>query len=130
MKKIVVALSLVAFIGIGCSGGTDKGSKGSGTTTGETSSKEEQTKAKFSLSEAEKIIKDYVKGMHKVSKVKVYEGKKYYIGEVYLEGYGDNVVRKVYLSKTDKDVILPTMAETFDYEYMVKAKEKGGKASD
>ena len=112
MKKLFLALGISSIILASC------GVAGKGENT--TAIKEPKyIKPTYPISEAEKIIKDYVKGMHMVSGVKVYEGKKYYIGEVYLKGYnGFDTVRKIYLSKTDKSRILPTMAETYDYKYM------------
>ena len=140
MKKIITSLAITtALIVAGCQ---EKGKETKGEAPHKEGQKTTETKTgaggtitvgsgyvkpAFPISEAEKIIKDYVKGMHRVSKVEVYEGKKYYIGEVYLEGYPDNVVRKVYLSKTNKDVILPTMAETFDYKYMIEAEKNKNK---
>ncbi len=121
MKKIVFGLTAIALIGFGCAGSTSQ----SGTTpAGTPVSKEAYIKPAYPITEAKKIIENYVKGMHKVSRVEVYEGKKYYIGAVYLEGYPNDVVRKVYLSKKDKSILLPTMAETFDYQYMLKAEKE------
>ena len=115
MKKVILTLGIVSVIFASC--GT-AGKNTAGTTEG-AKAKVEYVKATYPITEAEKIIKNYVKGMHMVSDVKVYEGKKYYIGEVYIKGYeGFDTVRKIYLSKTDKSVILPTMAETYDYKYM------------
>ncbi len=114
MKKFILALGIGSLIIASC--GT--AGKNTASTSG-VSSKAEYIKPTYPIKEAEKIIRDYVKGMHMVSDVKVYEGKKYYIGEVYLKGYnGFDTVRKIYLSKRDKSIILPTMAETYDYKYM------------
>ncbi len=114
MKKLILALGISSLIIASC------GTAGKNTaSTNGVSTKAEYIKPTYSIKEAEKIIRDYLKGMHMVSDVKVYEGKKYYIGEVYLKGYnGFDTVRKIYLSKRDKSIILPTMAETYDYKYM------------
>ncbi|RUM56858.1 MAG: hypothetical protein DSY60_05995 [Persephonella sp.] len=113
MKKIILTLGLSSLLIVSC------GTAGKNTSSSSIPVKTEYIKPAYSLQEAEKIIRDYVKGMHMVSDVKVYEGKKYYIGEVYIKGYnGFDTVRKIYLSKRDKSVILPTMAETYDYKYM------------
>jgi len=74
----------------------------------------------ISLEEAKKEIENYIKGAKEASVVEVCEGDKYYVGEVYLKGYeGFDVVRKIYVNKKTGD-LYPTMAETFDYCYMVK----------
>jgi len=114
LKKFIIALGIGSVILASCGTATKNTSN-----LGVEVKQEKYVKATYPLSEAEKIIKNYVAGMHMVSDVKVYEGRKYYIGEVYLKGYnGFDTVRKIYLSKTDKSVILPTMAETYDYKYM------------
>ncbi len=115
LKKFILALGIGSLIIASC--GTS--GKNTAYSTSGVPTKAEYIKPTYSINEAEKIIRDYVKGMHMVSDVKVYEGKKYYIGEVYVKGYnGFDTVRKIYLSKRDKSVILPTMAETYDYKYM------------
>lgn len=120
MKKVILTLGIASFIFASC-GTAGKNTAGMTKNLTGSTAKVEYVKATYPITEAEKIIKDYVKGMHMVSDVKVYEGKKYYIGEVYIKGYeGFDTVRKIYLSKTDKSVILPTMAETYDYKYMGK----------
>ncbi|HHG74975.1 MAG TPA: hypothetical protein ENK22_08010 [Persephonella sp.] len=75
----------------------------------------------MSLEQAKKEIENYIKGSDYVSsKINVCEGNRYYIGEVYTEGYEDfDVIRKIYVDKITGD-LYPTMAETFDYCYMVK----------
>ncbi|WP_457635864.1 hypothetical protein [Persephonella sp.] len=75
----------------------------------------------ISLEQAKKEIENYIKGSDYVSsKINVCEGNRYYIGEVYTEGYEDfDVIRKIYVDKITGD-LYPTMAETFDYCYMVK----------
>ncbi|WP_456464294.1 hypothetical protein [Persephonella sp.] len=74
-----------------------------------------------SLEEAKKKIENYIKGSKYVSqRINVCEGNRYYIGEVYTEGYENfDVIRKIYVDKITGD-LYPTMAETFDYCYMVK----------
>lgn len=113
MKKLFLALGISSMILASC------GAAGKSTTA--SIKKPAYVKPTYPISKAEKIIKNYVKGMHMVSSVKVYEGRKYYIGEVYLKGYdGFDTVRKIYVSKKDPSIILPTMAETYDYKYMGK----------
>ncbi|MDQ7056209.1 MAG: hypothetical protein Q9M89_07040 [Persephonella sp.] len=72
------------------------------------------------VEQAKKKIEEYLKGTGEVSSFDVCEGNRYYIGQVYLKGYeGINIIRKIYVDKVTGD-IYPTMAETFDYCYMVK----------
>ncbi|WP_457623072.1 hypothetical protein [Persephonella sp.] len=76
----------------------------------------------FTKKDAEEKIRNYISDIKYVSKINICENDKYYIGEVYLEEYeGLSQVRKVYVSKKDGE-ILPTMAENFDYCYMLEGK--------
>ncbi|WP_457639821.1 hypothetical protein [Persephonella sp.] len=111
MKRMVAVAGIV--FAVGCGGvvsqevkkGTDFTKKG------------EYIQPVVSLEEAKKEMEEYIKGTPYVSLVEVCEGNKYYIGQVYLEGYENfDVVRKLYVDKRTGD-LLPTMAETFDYCY-------------
>jgi|GEM_PF-902151 len=83
-------------------------------------SKETEKNSVISIEEAKEKIGEYIKGTKETSSFDVCEGNKYYIGQIYLKGYeGINVIRKIYVDKITGD-IYPTMAETFDYCYMVK----------
>lgn len=69
--------------------------------------------------EAEKKIQHYF-GNTKDYTISVCEGKKYFVGEVYLKGYeGISNIRKIYVNKSNGDII-PQMSETFDFCYMNK----------
>ncbi|WP_457641945.1 hypothetical protein [Persephonella sp.] len=70
--------------------------------------------------EAKKLIENYVKGSSYTSEISVCENDKYFVGQVYLRGYeGVNVIRKIYVSKKTGG-LYPTMAETYDYCYMME----------
>ncbi|NPA51607.1 MAG: hypothetical protein GXO22_01800 [Aquificae bacterium] len=83
------------------------------------------TSSSFAISkaEAEKLIKDYVAGSNYVSKIHVCENEKYFIGELYLEGYEDIgvTVRNVFVSKKTGD-IYPEYAVTKAHCYMYEGK--------
>lgn len=116
MKKLLLVVGLSAIIGVSC--GT---SSNQANLTPTEMRKEPFIKASFSIDEAKRIIQNYVKNMHMASpKIKVYETNKYYVGEVFIKGYENfDVARKIYISKKDKSIVLPTMAETYDYSYML-----------
>ncbi len=116
MKKLFMIAGLTAIIGVSC--GTSSNQAG---LTPTEMKKEPFIKANFSKDEAKRIIQNYVKNAHMVSpKIKVYETNKYYVGEVFIKGYENfDVARKIYISKRDKSIVLPTMAETYDYSYML-----------
>ena len=116
MKKILMIAGLTAVIGVSC--GTSSNQAG---LTPTEMKREPFVKATFSIDEAKRIIQNYVKNTHMASsKIKVYETNKYYVGEVFIKGYENfDVARKIYISKKDKSIILPTMAETYDYSYML-----------
>ncbi len=73
----------------------------------------------ISKSEAEKLIKEYASGSNYVSKIHVCENDKYYIGELYLEGYEDIgvTVRNIFVDKKTGD-IYPEFAVTKAHCYM------------
>lgn len=73
----------------------------------------------ISKSEAEKLIKEYASGSNYVSKIHVCENGKYYIGELYLEGYEDIgiTVRNIFVDKKTGD-IFPEMAVRRAHCYM------------
>ncbi|WP_457622033.1 hypothetical protein [Persephonella sp.] len=76
----------------------------------------------FSLTaeDARSLINDYIGGSSYVSNINICENEKYFIGEVYLEGYeGKTVIRKVFVSK-ETGGIYPTMAEAYNYCYMME----------
>ncbi|WP_457643934.1 hypothetical protein [Persephonella sp.] len=114
MKRILAAAGLI--FAAGCTGVVSQEIKKSTDFV----KKGEYVQPVISLEEAKKEIENYIKGTPEVSTVEVCEGNKYYIGQVYLEGYeGFDVIRKIYVDKRTGD-LYPTMAETFDYCYMVK----------
>ncbi|WP_293444932.1 hypothetical protein [Persephonella sp.] len=116
MKKLLAAAG--AIIIAGCAGTV---SSQEVRKSKDFTQKEQYVKPVITLEQAKKEIEDYIKGTEYVSsKLKVCEGNRYYIGEVYTEGYEDiDVIRKIYVNKITGD-LYPTMAETFDYCYMVK----------
>ncbi|HCB68819.1 MAG TPA: hypothetical protein DEP48_00510 [Persephonella sp.] len=76
----------------------------------------------FSLTaeDAERIIKEYIEGSSYTSKINICENEKYFIGEVFLEGYeGKTVIRKVFVNK-ETGGIYPTMAEAYNHCYMME----------
>ena len=73
----------------------------------------------ITLEQAKQKIEEYVKGTKEVSQIKVCEGKKYYIGELYLKGYENfDTIRRVYVNKITGD-LLPSFAEAKEYCYSV-----------
>ncbi|NPA13434.1 MAG: hypothetical protein GXO45_05565 [Aquificae bacterium] len=116
MKKALLLIAgLVCLVGCASVGATQEAKKSADFTQ-----KGVYVKPSIPIEEAKAKIENFAKGMKNVSKVEVCEGNKYYIGQLLLEGYEDiNVIRKVYVNKTTGD-LYPTMAETFDYCYMVK----------
>ena len=77
----------------------------------------------FALSKADATqkIKEYVGNSKYVSTIEVCENGKYYIGEVYLEGYENlpNTIRIVFVDKITGD-ILPDMGVAHSFCYMLQ----------
>ncbi|MBK3332324.1 hypothetical protein GWK41_04490 [Persephonella atlantica] len=115
MKRFLVAAGLI--FAVGCSAVVSQEAQKN---TDFTAHKTPYVKPVITAEQAKKKIEEYIKGTGEVSSFDVCEGNRYYIGQVYLKGYeGINVIRKIYVDKITGD-IYPTMAETFDYCYMVK----------
>ena len=116
MKKLLAAAGAIVIAGCAVSVSSQEVKKSADFTQ-----KGQYVKPAITLEQAKKEIEKYVKGLaYASSKIKVCEGNRYYIGEVYSEGYENlDVVRKIYIDKITGD-LYPTMAETFDYCYMVK----------
>ena len=116
MKKLLAAAGVIIIAGCTGSVSSQEVKKSADFTQ-----KGQYVKPAITHEQAKKEIEDYIKGSsYTSSKIKVCEGNRYYIGEIYTEGYEDfDVVRKVYVDKITGD-LYPTMAETFDYCYMVK----------
>jgi hypothetical protein len=77
----------------------------------------------LSIDDAENLMKDYIGGSSYVSKINVCENEKYFVGEVYLEGYEkETVIRKIFIDKKTGG-IYPTMSEAFNYCYMMERKK-------
>ncbi len=115
MKRFLVVAGLIFVVGcsVAMSQETEKNADF-------TAHKTSYVKPVITDEQAKEKIEEYIKNTKEVSSFDVCEGKKYYIGQIYLKDYeGINVIRKIYIDKITGD-IYPTMAETFDYCYMVK----------
>lgn len=116
MRRLLAAVGVIIIAG--CSGSV---SSQEVKKSADFTQKGQYVKPVITLNQAKKEIENYIKGSAYVSpEINVCEGNRYYIGEVYTEGYENfDLIRKVYVDKITGD-IYPTMAETFDYCYMVK----------
>ncbi|WP_457626466.1 hypothetical protein [Persephonella sp.] len=116
MKRLLAAAGVIIIAG--CAGAV---SSQEAKKQADFTQKEKYVKPVISIDQAKKEIQEYIKEAKYASeKIEVCEGGKYYIGQVYIKGYeGFDVARKIYVNKITGD-LYPTMAETFDYCYMVK----------
>ncbi|SNZ08719.1 hypothetical protein SAMN06265182_1397 [Persephonella hydrogeniphila] len=116
MKRLLAAAGVIIIAG--CAGAV---SSQEAKKSVDFTQKEKYVKPVISPEQAKKEVEKYVKGTKYISEnIELCEGNRYYIGQIYIEGYeGIDVARKIYVDKITGD-LYPTMAETFDYCYMVK----------
>jgi len=115
MKKTIITLGIM--LTIGCSEVVSQEIKNN---TNFTIYKTSYIKPLITREDAKKRIESYIKNTKYISSIKICEGNKYYIAEIYIKGYENfDVARKIYVDKISGD-LYPTPSETFDYCYMVK----------